>query len=276
MKRRALASLGLVVTAVALLGLSANPAPAQTANHYIHMRSLAYPLVGQPATISIDGVVAPPAEYWDSSWIEVVALPASLGECPGDAQSAGAIAEQTGVILAIAMRPNVDEAGNFANSVGFTPTRLGPLLFCGYLYNEVGYTWAAAGLRLEVVGPTGPGGSTGSRPVNLKRPWVTRSGRRLVCHPGTWSNVTGPFAYNWLLDGHPTKVTGRHPFGPGPAGRGHRVACRVTAYGAGGSSAAATSPPLRLGCGCARQGSVYGLRPGFASLNSQPDPRRMR
>jgi len=255
MKKLALAPLALAAMATALLGLGATAAPADAANHYIHMRSLAYPPAGQPTTITIDGVVAPPAEFWDESWIEVVALPGSLPQCPGDAQSGGAIAEQTGVILAIAMHPNADEAGNFSNSVGYTPTRLGPLLFCGYLFNEVGETLSMAELRPEVVGSAGPGGggaAGGSRPVNRTRPWVSRSGRRLVCHPGSWSNATGSFAYNWLFDGHPTRVTGRRPIAPGPAARGHRVNCVVTAYGPGGSSTTVASPTLRLGCGCGR------------------------
>ncbi len=39
---------------------------------------------------------------------------------PGDAGSAGSIAEESGNILAIALLPRTDEAGNFANSVAFT------------------------------------------------------------------------------------------------------------------------------------------------------------
>lgn len=249
MKRTALAPLAAVAAALTLLALGA--APAAAANHYIHMSAPNPLTVGQPTVIQIDGVVAPPAEFWDASWIEVVALPGNLmPECPGDADSAGLIAEEAGNILAIAMRPNSDEAGNFANAVAVTPSAAGSVMICGYLYNEVGYTWAAAIMRLDVVAPSGggggPGGSaSGGRPVNLTRPWVTRSGRRLVCHPGKWSNTSGRFAYSWLLDGSPRKVKGQRPLAPGPSARGHRVSCRVTAYGPGGT-AAATSRQLRL------------------------------
>src|SRR6478735_6745449 len=87
--------LAVVVAALALLGLAAGAQPAAAATHYIHMSSPARIPVGASAVINIDGVVAPPAEFWDSSWIEVVALPGTLmPECPGDADSAGSIAEE--------------------------------------------------------------------------------------------------------------------------------------------------------------------------------------
>ena len=180
--------LTVVVVALALLGLAAAAQPAAAATHYIHMSAPARIPMGSSGVINIDGVVAPPAEFWDASWIEVVALPGTLmPECPGDAGSAGSIAEESGNILAIALRPNSDEAGNFANSVSFTARGVGPVMICGYLYNEVGYTWAAAMLRLEAVAADGggaPGGGIGGRPVSVRRPWVTHSGRRLVCHKG--------------------------------------------------------------------------------------------
>ncbi len=118
--------LAVVVGALALLGLAAAAQPAIAANHDIHMTAPTRVPLGQSGLIRIDGVVAPPAEFWDESWIEVVALPGNLmPECPGDAQSAGSIAEESGNILAIAMRPSTDEAGNFANSVAFHGARSG-------------------------------------------------------------------------------------------------------------------------------------------------------
>ena len=256
MKRLALAPLAAVAAALALLGVGA--APALAANHVINMTAPATLAVGQPTAIQLEGAVAPPAEFWDASWIAVFAISGNvIPECPADAGSAGTLAEQTGgTIIDIALVPRADEAGNFANTVGYTPRVAGPLLICGYLYNEVGYTWAGANLPLNVVGsaagtapgsgPSGAPGSAAAGPVNVGPPWVTRSGRRLVCHPGTWANANGSFAYNWLLDGRPTRVTGARPVSPGPSGRGHRVACRVTAYGPGGTSTAANSRPLRL------------------------------
>jgi hypothetical protein len=243
--------LTVVIAAFALLGLAVS-AQAAAATHYIHMSSPARIAPGESALIRIDGVVAPPAEFWDESWIEVVALPGTLmPECPGDAGSAGSIAEESGNILAIALRPSTDEAGNFANSVSFTARGVGQVMICGYLYNEVGYTWAAATLRFEAVAPDGGAGvagggagTPGTGPVSVRRPWVTHSGRRLVCHKGAWSSARS-YAYNWYVDGSLRHETSPRPIAPVPAYLGHRFSCKVTAYGPGGSTSA-MSPTIRL------------------------------
>lgn len=245
--------LAVVVAALALLGLAAGAQPAAAATHYIHMSAPARVPLGASAVISIDGVVAPPAEFWDSSWIEVVALPGTLmPECPGDAGSAGSIAEESGNILAIAMRPNADEAGAFSNSVSFAARAgTGEVMICGYLYNEVGTTQAIAMLRFEVVasgdtsgGPSGTGTGAGKKPVSLRRPWVSYGHDHLLCHPGRWAGARS-FAYNWILDGSVRRTTKQRPFAPFGALRGHRFSCKVTAYGPGGS-ASAMSRTMRL------------------------------
>jgi hypothetical protein len=242
----------VIAAALALLGLAAAAQPAAAANHDIHMTSRARIAQGESNLIQIDGVVAPPAEYWDMSWIEIVALPGTLSaECPGDAGSAGSIAEESGNILAIAMRPNTDEAGNFANSVSFAARAgVGPVMICGYLYDEVGYTWAAAMLRFDVVpaGATEGGGSGagvgGTKPVSQRAPWVSYARNHLLCHAGRWTGASS-YGYSWILDGSLRRSTKKRPFAPFGALRGHRVACRVTAYGPGGS-ASATSPTVRV------------------------------
>jgi hypothetical protein len=110
--------------------------------------------------IRATGVVAPPEEFWDLSWIEVVEISAGvLPECPLDAGSAGVLAEETGGnILSIALRPYMDEAGNFSNTVGYTPRTPGSFLICGYLYNEVGYTWARDEIHYEATAAGSAGG----------------------------------------------------------------------------------------------------------------------
>jgi hypothetical protein len=243
--------LAVVVAALALLGLAPAAQPAAAATHYIHMSAPARIPLGESGLIHIDGVVAPPAEFWDESWIEIVALPGTLmPECPGDAGSAGSIAEEAGNILAIALLPSADEAGNFANSVAFTARKVGQVMICGYLYNEVGYTWAAATMHLEAVAPVSGGGAgngggaVGGKPVSVRRPWVTHSGKRLVCHKGAWSSARS-YAYNWYIDGSLRRETSPRPVAPVPAYLGHRFSCKVTAYGPGGSTSA-MSPTIRL------------------------------
>lgn len=249
MKRLALTAVAGMAAAAVALGTAS---PALATNHEVTMTGPASGSPGQSLVIRLSGVVAPPAEWWDMSWIEVVALPGDLmPTCPGDAGSAGAIAEQAGLILAIAMRPTTDVGGNFTNSVGLTPTGSGQVLICSYLYDDVGYTWSGSEMRIQIGGSASSGSSSGSgsaggggAPANVSPPWVSRAGRRLVCHPGSWSNSPGSFSYRWLLDRRLTRVTGARPYAP-PRARGHTVRCQVTASGAGGT-ATATSRPLRL------------------------------
>jgi hypothetical protein len=248
-----------LAAALSLLGLS-GARPAAAATHTLHMTGPVRVVQGEGALIEIEGVVAPPAEYWDMAWLEVVAIPAAVSPlCPADAGSAGSVAEQTGTILAIALRPNADEAGNFANSVSIKGGAVGGVMVCGYLYNEVGTTLYAEGMRIEVVpapssgGETRPpvsspnpsgGDSATPKPVNLQKPWVSRSGDRVVCHRGGWSNAR-TYLFNWYVDGSLRRTTNQRPYAPLPAYRGHRFSCKVTAYGPGGS-AAATSSTVQL------------------------------
>ncbi len=124
-------------------------------------------------------------------------------------------------------------------------------MICGYLYNEVGYTWAGAMLRLDAVaGPTGgagpgPGGGSGGRPVSVRRPWVTHTGRRLVCHKGAWASARSLDAYNWYVDGSLRRETSSRPVAPVPAYLGHRFELQGDAHGPGGSTSA-MSPTIRL------------------------------
>jgi hypothetical protein len=257
--RRLARALVAVAAVLAIAATVASPASA-TANHEITLTGYTPLEVGRGAVFRVDGTVAPPAEYWDSSWILAVAIPVSVTpECPADASSAGTVAGQAGTILAIALRPATDETGRFSNVIAYTPQSPGPALICTYLYNEVGYTWALAGVKVEVLGggsaagsppgpgsgPAGGGAAPSGAPVNTARPWVTSRARTLICHPGTWSNVTGGYSIRWLFDGKPTKVTGPQAVNR-RGNRGHKASCQVTAYGPGGSTATALSAPLRL------------------------------
>ncbi|HVY96680.1 MAG TPA: hypothetical protein VHA54_06940 [Solirubrobacterales bacterium] len=249
-----------MAAALSLLGLGLAQT-AVAANHTLHMTGPVRLTQGEAALIQIEGVVAPPAEFWDTAWVEVVAIPAAVSPlCPADASSAGSVAEQSGTILAIALRPSVDEAGNFANSVAIKGGSVGPVMVCGYLYNEEGTTLYAEGMRIEVVpaaggggeprtpvsggGPSGGNPGGGAKPVNLQKPWVSRSGDRVVCHRGAWSNAR-TYLFNWYVDDSLRRTTNQRPYAPLPAYLGHRFSCKVTAYGPGGS-ASAMSPTVRL------------------------------
>ena len=113
-----------------------------------------------------------------------------------------------------------------------------------------------------------PRNCSGGRPVSVRRPWVTHSGRRLVCHKGAWSSARS-YAYNWYVDGSLRRETSPRPIAPVPAYLGHRFSCKVTAYGPGGStSAMSPHDPSALGdpaCVSTRiNASVESLRSAIA------------
>ena len=76
-------------------------------------------------------------------------------------------------------------------------------------------------MHLEVVAVVGqadgggPGGGLAGGPISVRRPWVTQSGRRLVCHKGTWKSAR-TFAYNWYVDGSLRRTTSPRPIAPLP------------------------------------------------------------
>ena len=140
------------VAAVVLLAVGAWGSPALGATYTLNLSGPTTAVVGQPVVWKVTGTAAPPAEYWDITWIGVYWIPASVvSECPADGYSAAQLAGRTGgAILAIAMRPNTDAAGNFENQVGATPAGPGTALICAYTTNEVGATKSRAVLTLTV------------------------------------------------------------------------------------------------------------------------------
>jgi hypothetical protein len=209
------------------LVLLAVAAPAASASPGFSM-SLSGP--STPAVINNAVIVQatiknpPPDEYHFLTWFDAVVLrPQTYSTCPFDSGNANQIADATGGrILTIAQRVNVDEAGNYSLPLGFTPIVTGPLLVCGYVYNEVGFTLSQASLTVDVQG------------APASRPRVKRSGRRLVC-----TGAAG--AYGWLVDGAARSRAHRRTLRVTRALRGHRVACTITS---GGSTA--TSRPITV------------------------------
>ncbi len=83
------------------------------------------------------------------------------------------------------------------------------------------------------------GGSTGAaRPENVARPKVTRSGRRLVCSRGTWSESPSRYRYQWRVNGKRTARASGRSLRITRAMRGRKVQCGVTATNAAGSTTA--------------------------------------
>jgi hypothetical protein len=79
-----------------------------------------------------------------------------------------------------------------------------------------------------------------ARPVVVARPWVTRKGHALTCHPGTWNNHPTSRAYRWSVAGDGTAVASGSKLKVRRSRRGRKLVCRVTASNAAGSTTAST------------------------------------
>jgi hypothetical protein len=120
----------------------------------------------------------------------------------------------------------------------------GNYLLCGYVQGDFS-TFAAGELR-GVVAPEGGGTPTpppapaALAPVAVRAPWITRKGRVLTCHAGTWQNGPSSLSYGWYVKGHSRKVAAHSKLKVRHALRGRKVSCRVTAANAAGGRTAAS------------------------------------
>src|SRR5262249_7712255 len=114
------------------------------------------------------GTDPPATQYPFLSWLTVVAIPATVvSTCPTGYVDATQVATQAGgEILAMASRENPDVAGNFTNSVGYTPEALGAVLVCAYTNDGLTDTFATASLLLNVLAeaPRAPSTTTTTPP----------------------------------------------------------------------------------------------------------------
>jgi hypothetical protein len=273
----------LLILAACGVVLGAAASPALGATYTLNLSAPPTAVAGRPMIVQAFGIDPPPAEYWNASWIEVVAIPTSLtSSCPASAEEGASVAEGgAGEILAISMSPTQDEAGNFSNQIGFTPWAPGSLLICGYTDDGAGLTLASAAITLDVQpaapapapgpapaptpgpapapapgpAPPPPPGTppsvpprtapVGARPASVAKPRVARSGKTLTCNPGRWSNHPSAYAYGWLVDGKPKKAATGRKLGVTHKLRGRTVRCSVTASNATGG-ATALSRTLRI------------------------------
>jgi hypothetical protein len=140
--------------------------------------------------------------------------------------------------------------------------KAGQMLVCAYS-EWLTDTAAAAQLTVEVAGgssgnpgpapnPTPTPSSTPStnpatvvRPAVTSKPRVTRSGKKLVCSLGTWTNSPTTYSYGWLSNGRRLSADRARTLALNKRLRGHRVQCSVTASNAAGHTTA-LSPAYRV------------------------------
>jgi hypothetical protein len=223
-------------------------ASAALGSYTLNLSAPATAAVGQPVVVQATGS-NPPTDFF-SSWLDISAIPASvLSACPAGYLNAFQVASSTGAqggeVVARAVREDVDAAGNFSIPSVYTPAVPGQFLICGYTNDGAAGTLATASLVLSAQGSstTGPGQGI-ARPANVRKPRVRRSGGKLVCNRGRWSNGPTRFSYAWLVNGKAKKGARRQKLPITRGLRGRRVQCKVTASNTAGSNAV-VSPRYR-------------------------------
>jgi hypothetical protein len=237
-----------------LVAFAAGATPALGATYTLNLSAPPTAVVGQPMIIQATG--ANPADDFFSSWLDVDAIPTSvLSTCPpgylNASQVAGSTFAQGGENLATALREDVDSAGSFSMPIAYAPRTPGRFLICGYTNDGATATLTTAAVTVDVQGAATPAPAPSStsqpsrrvdRPANLKRPRVTRSGRKLICNRGRWSNGPSRYSYRWRVNGKTKKGASGRKLGITRKLRGRRVQCTVTASNAAGVTRVASRP----------------------------------
>jgi hypothetical protein len=228
-----------------VLGVGATPALGQ--GHTLNLSGPSTAAVGKTTIITASGHNEQEPYVDFSSYLTVVAIPTSaLSACPADYSSGKQVARSTGAeggeVLDEYHREDEDAAGNFSMPVAYTPGMPGRFLICGYTDDAATTTLATASLTITVEGAS----AQGAKPASVKRPRVRRSGKKLVCQRGSWSNNPSRYSYRWLVNGKRKRGARGRTLGVTRKLRGRKVQCSVTAYNAAGRTTA-RSRGLRVG-----------------------------
>ena len=231
-----------------VLGVGATPALGQ--GHTLNLSGPSTAAVGKTTIITASGHNEQEPYVDFNSYLTVVAIPTSaLSACPSDYASGKQVARSTsaegGEVIDEYHREEEDAAGNFSMPVAYTPGTPGRFLICGYTDDAATTTQARASLTINVEGG-GAGPGPGAKPGNVTRPRVRRSGNKLVCRRGTWSNNPSRYSYRWLVNGKRKRGARGRTLGVTRKLRGRKVQCSVTAYNAAGATTA-RSRALRVG-----------------------------
>jgi hypothetical protein len=243
--RRACAS-GLAAAAGALaFGTAASAAPAATFT--LNISAPATAVVGQPFVIQASGT--DPTDQ-GALYLEIDSIATSVATgCPSGYLNAAQLATSTGGdLVAFDQRENLDAAGSFSMPLGYTPKAAGQWLFCGYTDDGATDTLAASSVPVNIQAAGGSPPASGpppgaiAKPADTTRPRVARSGSRLRCSAGAWSNAPSRYAYRWLVNGKARKGARSASLAVTRRLRGHKVQCSVRASNAAGAATAVSSP----------------------------------
>jgi hypothetical protein len=235
------------------LGAAASPALADPGYTLNLSAPSSTAVVGQTMIIQASGFNPPDPIVDFSSYLTVVAIPTSvLSACPADYASGKQVAMSTsaqgGEVLDEYHREDDEATGNFSMPVAYVPSVPGRFLLCGYTDDAATTTLATASLVLDVVAAGAPGRSPGpapspdAKPASLERPRVKRSGKKLVCRRGSWSNTPTRYSYGWLVNGRAKRGASGQTLRITRKLRGRRVQCTVRASNAAGATIARSRP----------------------------------
>lgn len=135
-----------IVAGMLTLGPAARPALAYDVT--LNLSGPPTVVVGQPVIFQASGF----SDYPFVTWLTAAVIPATVvAACPAGYGDATQIAFHAGgVVLEYDGRESVDAAGNYTNTLGYTPTAPGAVLICAYTQDGATNTFAAASFTLDV------------------------------------------------------------------------------------------------------------------------------
>jgi hypothetical protein len=219
-----------------VLGFSGTPALG--ADHTLSLSAPSSAAISQTVIIQASGWNYQDPFFTFSSYLSIDALPTGvLSTCPADYSAAAQIARETsaqgGEVVTRYQSEDGDAAGNFSIPVAYVPRFAGRFLLCGYSDDAATSTLATASLVINV-----EGGTPAAKPASVERPRLRRSGNKLVCQRGSWSNSPSRYSYGWLVNGKRKPGARGRTLGVTSKLRGRKVQCRVTAHNAAGAMTA--------------------------------------
>jgi hypothetical protein len=227
----------LTVTTVAVLGTAAGPAWGAD-GFSLQLSAPSTGVVGRPMMLTASGTNPTATDYPYPTYLDAELFrPSVVPTCPATQSAASGLAAGTGgALLAWDVQMDIDATGAFSIPFGLTPASPGPLLVCGYTAGLAGETLASASLTLPVQGAeSAPAAAT---PRSLAAPRLKRSGSRVTCDTGRWSNSPTGFSFAWRVDGRTRRGAAGRTLAVTRTLRGHVVQCAVTASNGVGRSTA--------------------------------------
>jgi hypothetical protein len=251
--RRRVCALGLLVPAA--IGLSAAQARADGETITLAQDDPAA-VVGRATNFTASGTLNPDDTMFGFDIFVFLKDADADPTCAADFDTESAAAMHSGGNESWISPPTGFQVGagpSFDQPFKITFTGSGNYLLCGYVQGDFS-TFANGQLRGVVASASSPTPKptptpmptpvpvkpTAARPAVVRKPWITRNGHVLTCHPGSWSHKPTSRSYRWYVSGHGKKVGTGRKLAVRRSLRGDKLVCRVTAANAAGARSVTT------------------------------------